>query len=176
MFDPQTDSELRKQILTYAMSQTMTDRERARLLGLPDGCRIRENAKIIFPDKLVCGKNVWIGEGAVLDASGGLEIGDNTQIGLYTLIFSHDSVFQALSGETGTSRDRIKRNSVKIGKNCFIGGLSIILPGVTIGDRSIVRPMSLVDSDVSKGKVTGGSYGDRIADLEKRIVELERQN
>jgi acetyltransferase-like isoleucine patch superfamily enzyme len=173
MFDPETDPNLRAQILTYAASQTMTDRERAKLLGLPEGCRIREGAKIISPEKLVCGKNVWIGEGAVLDASGGLEIGDNTQIGLYALIFSHDSVFQALSGETGTSRARIKRDSVKIGKNCFIGGLSIILPGVSIGDRSIVRPLSLVDSDVGKGKVTGGSYGDRLDALEKRLAKSE---
>jgi acetyltransferase-like isoleucine patch superfamily enzyme len=175
MFDPNTDPALRGQILTYAMSQAMTDRERAHLLGLPEGCRIREGAKIICPEKLKCGKDVWIGEGAVLDASGGLEIGDSTQIGLYALVFSHDSVFQALSGETGVSRDRIKRQSVKIGKNCFIGGLSVILPGVTIGDRAVVRPSSLVDKDVGKGKVTGGSYGDRIADLERKLAELEEK-
>lgn len=173
MFDSNTDPALRNQILTYAMSQTMTDRERALLLGLPEGCRIREGAKIICPEKLKCGRDVWIGEGAVLDASGGLEIGDSTQIGLYALIFSHDSVFQAISGETGVSRDRIRRERVRIGKNCFIGGLSIILPGVTIGDRSIIRPVSLVDKDVGKGKVTGGSYGDRIEELERRLAELE---
>jgi acetyltransferase-like isoleucine patch superfamily enzyme len=174
MFDSDTDPKLREQILTYSLSQSMTDRERAKLLGLPDGCRIRENAKIISPENLVCGKNVWIGEGTVLDASGGLEIGDNTQFGLYTLVFSHDSVFQALAGETGTSRKRIKRTPVRIGKNCFIGGLSIILPGVSIGDRAVVRPMSLVSKNVPDRKVTLGDYGDRILDLEQRMESLER--
>jgi acetyltransferase-like isoleucine patch superfamily enzyme len=175
MFDRDTDPKLREQILTYAISQSMTDRERAKLLGLPDGCRIRENAKIISPENLICGKNVWIGEGTVLDASGGLEIGDNTQFGLYTLVFSHDSVFQALAGETGTSRKKIMRKPVCIGSNCFIGGLSIILPGVTIGNRAIVRPMSLIGKDVPDRKVTLGDYGDRIVDLEQRMELVERK-
>ncbi len=76
MLDKNTDPALRDQILKYQMSQVMTDRERAALLGLPEGCRIRENAKIICPENLKCGKDVWIGEGAIIDASGGLEIGD----------------------------------------------------------------------------------------------------
>ena len=75
----ETDPKIRKEILTYHLSSVMTDSERAVLLGLPEGCRIRENAKIISPENLKCGTNVWIGEGAIIDASGGLEIGDNME-------------------------------------------------------------------------------------------------
>ena len=49
---------------------SMTDVERAKFLGLPKGCRIRENAKIISQENLKIGNNVWIGESAILDASG----------------------------------------------------------------------------------------------------------
>ena len=69
--DSNRNNALRKQILTYSMSSVMTDDERAKLLGLPKGCRIRENAKILCPENFRCGEYVWIGEGAILDASGG---------------------------------------------------------------------------------------------------------
>jgi len=57
---------LREQILKYHISSVMTDDERAALLGLPEGCRIRENAKIISPENLKCGKYIWIGEGKIM--------------------------------------------------------------------------------------------------------------
>ncbi len=174
-FDEKTDAELRKQILTYKISDVMTDRERAKLLGLPEGCRIRENAKIISPDNLKCGKDVWIGEGAILDASGGLTIGDNTQIGLYTLVWTHTSRDQAISGETGISREKIRRTPTKIGKNCFIGGPSVIYPGVTIGDRVTVLPMSVVVKDVPDDAIVSGSPVGKLSALQERICILEEK-
>ena len=153
----------------------MTDRERAKLLGLPKGCRIRENAKIIAPKNFVCGKNVWIGEGAIIDASGGLTIGDNTQIGLYTLVWTHTSRDQAIAGETGISREKIKRTPTKIGKNCFIGGPSVIYPGVKIGDSVTVLPLSVVVRDVKDGEIIAGAPIGKLKELEKRIEKLEEQ-
>lgn len=175
VIDKNTDQELRRQILMYHMSSILTDRERAKLLGLPEGCRIRENAKILSPENLKCGKNVWIGEGAIVDASGGLEIGDNTQIGLYTLIWTHTSRDQAISGETGISKDKIIRKPTKIGKNCFIGGPSVIYPSVTIGNRVTVLPMSIVNKDVEDNSIVGGSPIGKAKNLEKKIEELEKR-
>lgn len=149
----------------------MDDIERARFLGLPSGCRMRENAKIISPDKLEIGENVWIGEGAVLDASGGLSIGAETQIGLYALIWSHTSHLQAMAGETGSSRQGIVRAATSIGERCFIGGPSVIAPGVTIGDRVIVSPFSLVSEDLPDGTVYNEQH--RVKRLERRIAKLE---
>ena len=170
-----TDPKLRNQILAYHMSGVMTDSERAKFLGLPEGCRIRENAKIISPENLKCGTNVWIGEGAILDASGGLEIGDNTQVGLYTLVWSHTTRDQAISGETGISRDKITRTPTKIGKNCFIGGPSVIYPGVTIGDRVTVLPMSVVIRNVADDAIVGGSPVGKLKNLEQKVSQLEER-
>src|SRR5258706_2045394 len=89
--DDQRNKDLRSFILKYFISSVMTDEERASLFGLPKGCRMRENAKIISPEKLECGEYVWIGEGAILDASGGLKIGDHTSIGSGTFVWSHTS-------------------------------------------------------------------------------------
>ena len=171
ILDEDTDPKLRNQILLYHMSDILTDRERARLLGLPEGCRIRERAKILAPEKLLCGRNVWIGEGAVLDAQGGLTIGDYTQIGLNVMIWSHTSHRQALSSQTGISRENIIYKSTKIGSNCFIGGPSLIAPGVTIGDKVIISPLTFVDRDIPDDKVVGSNR--EIRHLQSRVQDLE---
>ena len=147
--DDETLLKLKSQILKYLEAETMTDVERGRFLELPEGCRIRERAKILCQEKFVCGKNVWIGEGALLDAQGGLTIGDGTQVGLNVMIWSHTSHLQALSGKTGSLTDEdIVFKPTKIGSNCFIAGPSVIGPGVTIGDRVIISPLSFVERDL----------------------------
>lgn len=175
IIDEEIDPKLRKQILTYFISGVMSDLERARLLGFPEGCKIRENAKVIAPENLKLGKYVWIGEGAILDASGGLTIGDYSQIGLYTLVWSHTSRDQAISGETSVSRSKIVRKPTKIGNRCFIGGPSVIYPGVTIGDRVTVLPMSVITHDIKDDEIVSGAPAGKLKTLEKRIDELEKK-
>ncbi len=149
LFDIETNPQLREQILNYFISSIMTDSERAKLLNLSENTRIREGAKIISQENLILGNNVWIGENAILDASGGLEIGDNTQIGLGVFIWTHDSFKSAImSKNTKTDKKGIVRKKTKIGSNCFIGGPSVIMPGVTIGDKCVISPMSVVYEDL----------------------------
>ena len=144
-----TSWEIREQILKYNATFSMSDLERAAFLGLPNGCRIRENAKIISQDKLVIGENCWIGEGAILDASGVLEIGNNTSVGLNVMIWTHDSHRLNIKGKnTQENNTGIIRKKTKIGSNCFIAGPSVIMPGVTIGDKCIIAPMSVVYEDL----------------------------
>jgi acetyltransferase-like isoleucine patch superfamily enzyme len=173
MLDPNTDPRLRDQILTYVASELLTDRERARLLGLPEGCRIRERAKILAPEKLTLGKNVWIGEGAILDAQGGLHIGDNTQIGLNVMVWSHTSHKQAIEGKTGSlSKEGIRYLETRIGANCFIGGPSVIGPGVTIGNGVIIGPLTFVEKDIPDNGVLSAPR--ELRKLRERIERLEK--
>ena len=167
------DRALRAQIARYHATELMTDRERAAFLGLPEGCRIRERAKILAPEKLTMGRNVWIGEGAVLDAQGGLSIGDASQIGHGVMIWSHSSHLQAARGETGTSRDGIIYKETRIGRNCFIAGPSVIAAGVTIGDGAVISPLTFVDRDVAAGETV--STPRSVKKLEKRLEILERR-
>lgn len=184
LFDLEVDTALREQILKYFMSSVMTDSERAKLFNLPEDCRIREGAKIISPENLKLGKNVWIGENAILDASGGLEIGDNTQIGLGVYIWSHDSYKAAIQGiNTKVNKKGIVRKKTVIGKNCFIGGPSVIMPGVTIEDKCVIAPMSVVYNDLESKTIYKPfnemlnnikSKESDIEYLEKRIEALEK--
>ncbi len=148
-FSDQTPWDIRKQILDYHISECMSDVERAKYLGLPEGCRIRERAKILSPEKLQIGNNCWIGEGAILDASGGLTIGNNVSIGLNVFIWTHDSFILNYRGKnTKEHSNKIKRIPTKIGNNSFIAGPSVIMPGVTIGEKCVVSPMSVVYNDI----------------------------
>lgn len=171
--------ELREQILLYHSTATLADSERAKVLGLPDGCRIREGAKIISPENLTLGQNCWIGENAILDASGLLTIGSNTSIGLSVFVWTHDSHLMNKEGDNLKSNNhKIKRKPTNIGSHCFIAGHSVIMPGVTIGDNCIIGPMSVVYKDLPHGSIYT-PYRDMVnmldknAKLEHRIEQLE---
>ena len=148
---------LRPEIIQRFIAQLLTDDERANLLGLPEGCRIREGAKILSPEKLKIGEYCWIGENAVLDASGGLEIGSHTSIGLSVFVWSHSSHLANLSMRNESSSPLIQREFTKIGSGTFIGGPSVVLPGVTIGDKVLIKPFSTVDRDVPSRSVVEGN-------------------
>ena len=143
----------------------LTEQERATYYGLPEGCRMRENAKIMYPENLVCGKNVWIGEGAILDASGGLEIGDHTSIGLSVFIWTHSSHMANLNMANYPKSEFIERKPTKIGSGVFIAGPSVINAGVVIEDRTIVLPLSCVVKSLKGNCIIGGSPARVIKEL-----------
>jgi acetyltransferase-like isoleucine patch superfamily enzyme len=71
-----------------------------------------------------------------LSSSGGeIHIGSYTLIAFKTLILGKCTPLEAVA-------------HVRIGGHCFIGGGSIIMPGVTIGSNSIVGAGSVVFGDV----------------------------
>jgi len=173
--DDERSVRLRPQILTDLMGQYMNDRERARLLGLPETTRIRERTKIVSPEKLELGDHCWIGEGAVLDASGGLTIGEHTSIGLNCLIFTHSSWLANMMLENYSGSDLIERKPVRIGKGCFIGGNSMIMPGVTIGDFATVQPLSVVAKDVPDRALVAGNPARVFQRYEEEYIKAEAE-
>ncbi|MFI5612429.1 acyltransferase [Amycolatopsis sp. NPDC051903] len=156
-FDDDRSNRLRPMILNDLVSQYLNDAERAKFYGLPESCRVRERVKIISPENLTMGEHCWIGEGAALDASGGLEIGEHTSIGLNTLVFTHSSWLANMALQNHSGSDLIERKPVKIGKGCFIGGLVVVMPGVTIGDFATVQPNSVVAKDVPPRTLVAGN-------------------
>ncbi len=167
---------LRRELLTRALATLMTDDERAQLHGLPKGCRMRENAKILSRDKLVCGEYVWIGEGVIVDASGGLDIGEHTTLGSGCFIWSHSSAISNIMMNNSSGNRYIVRAKTRIGKGCFMGGPSVVYPGVTIGDKVVVMPMSVVTADVPSYSVVGGAPATvRRMLSEKAIQRMKRK-
>lgn len=165
------NNKLRPQILEQFVSSLMTDEERAAFLDLPEGCRIRENAKIFSKEKLKCGKYVWIGENAIIDASGGLTIGDHTSIGLDVKIWTHTTFLANLKLDNVIGSKLTIRKKTKIGKGCFIAGPSVVYHGVTIGDKVLVLPMSVVTEDIPSNTMVAGAPAKVIKKITKKYIE-----
>ncbi len=95
------------------------------------GSRIGYKTIIVNPRGISLGKNVIVNEFCHLDGRGGLLIGDNTSISVYSKIITatHDS--------ESASFDYLK-NEVRIGKNVWMGCNAIILDGATVEDGCII--------------------------------------
>lgn len=173
--DSERNRSLREQILLRWLAELLADDERAQLFGLPASCRVRERAKILAPEKLVCGEHVWIGEGAYVDASGGLAIGGHSTIGVGVFVWTHTSALANLAHRNLPGGADVVRRPVTIGEGCYIVGPAVINPGVTIGDGAMVLPMAVVTEDVAAGTIVAGAparvvQGDTVA-LRARLEE-----
>jgi len=80
-----------------------------------------------------------------------ITIRENTSIGPLTTIVTHHTIFSH-SKQTSTPYNA----PVVIGKNCYIGSGVIILPGVTIGDNSIIAAGSVVTKSIPNDSVAMG--------------------
>jgi serine acetyltransferase len=88
------------------------------------------------------GKGAWIGQYVYIDDMypAAVSIGDNTSIGLRTSIIAH--LHWGSEHDIGTIRPLV------IGANVFVGPHCVILPGVTIGDGSVVQAGTVVSRNV----------------------------
>lgn len=90
-----------------------------------------------------------------------IELNDNCVVTGSTLILTHDfSIYHAAIGcKKITKNDpEFKRTGkVIIGENAFVGANCIILPGVNIGNNSIVGAGSVVTKDVTPDTIVAGN-------------------
>lgn len=87
----------------------------------------------------------------------GVHIGAYTYVAFDAAILAHD-------------RTRGMYAHTRIGRNCFIGARSIIMPGVTIGDECIVGSGAVVTKDLPARSIVAGNP----ATVIKSGVELTR--
>jgi len=95
---------------------------------------------------MTIGKDVRISLKANLDKRNpkGVIIGDGSYLAFGATILCHDM-------------SRNIRKPVIIGKNCFIGANSMILPGVTIGDEVVVAAGAIVTKDIPHNTIVAGN-------------------
>lgn len=74
----------------------------------------------------------------------GIHIDEGTLVAFGAVILTHD-MSRALSTDT------------YIGRNCFIGAHSIIMPGIRVGDGCIVATGSVVTKDVEPNSIVAGN-------------------
>lgn len=104
--------------------------------------------------KLVLGDYVDISSGVIIGTDGGVEIGDRTLIGFRAMIISgnHEIPNNRLPIFYGKNM----REKIIIKNDVWIGGYSVILPGVVIGEGSIIAAGAVVTKDVPPFSIVAG--------------------
>ena len=120
---------------------------------------VGEGAVIRPPFHCDYGYNIRLGEGVFLNFNCiildvvQVTIGDGTQIGPAVQIYAADHPRDPEQRRAGVEFGR----PVTIGRNVWIGGGAIILPGVTIGDDALIGAGSVVTRDVPAGATAVGN-------------------
>lgn len=115
-------------------------------------CQHHENLKL--------GKNTDIGAFSYINAKYGVEIEENVQIGSHCSIYSVSTI----DGKEG---------KVVLKKNCKIGSHTLIMPGVTIGENSLIGAHSFVNRDIPSNTLAYGVPVKLIKILNKRDSKNE---
>ncbi|WP_026712916.1 sugar O-acetyltransferase [Flavobacterium daejeonense] len=126
-----------------------------------EGIFIEHNFHCDLGYNIHVGRNFYAGYNCTILDMAEVRIGDNCliapNVGIYT------------AGHNINPADRHKSGyayPITIGNNVWIGGHSVILAGVTIGDNSIVAAASMVNKDIPANCIFGGNPARKIKDID----------
>lgn len=124
-----------------------------RLGAVGEGSTIRPPFHCDYGFNVRIGDGVFLNFGCVILDVVEVTIGDKTQIGPNVQILTADHPRDPAEREAGLEFGR----PIHIGRNVWIGGGAIILPGLTVGDDALIGAGSVVTRDVPKGATVVGN-------------------
>jgi maltose O-acetyltransferase len=145
-------------LVRYNAALDMPAAERRKLL-LERFAAVGEGAVIRPPFHCDYGFNISLGAGAFLNFNCVIldvvevTIGEKTQIGPGVQILTADHPRDPAERDAGLEFGP----PIRIGRNVWIGGGAIVLPGVVIGDNALIGAGSVVTRDVPAGATAFGN-------------------
>jgi maltose O-acetyltransferase len=145
-------------MVRYNATLAIPSAERRRLLkerfaAVGHGATIRPPFHCDYGFNINLGKNVFLNFNCVILDVVAVTIGDGTQIGPGVQLLTADHPRDPAGRRSGLEFGR----PITIGRNVWIGGGAIVVPGVSIGDDVIIGAGSVVTRDVPAGATAVGN-------------------
>ncbi len=152
-----------------------TRRERilSQLLGLKgENCRIEANFFCDYGYNIIVGDNFYSNHNCVFLDCAEIVFGDNVFVGPNCGFYTAEHPFDA-----ETRNKRLERaKPIKIGDNVWIGGNVCVLPGVTIGNNSVIGAGSVVNRDIPDNVVAAGNPCRVIRKIDEKAGEKSEED
>jgi len=113
-------------------------------------CQHHKNLKL--------GKYVDIGAFTYINAKSGVAIEDYVQIGSHCSLYSISTIDN-------------KEGKITLKKNCRLGTHSVVMPGVTIGENTVIGAFSFVSTDMPNNALAYGVPAKIIRRLTKKEIQ-----
>lgn len=123
------------------------------LLGKSDGAFINPPFYCDYGTHIEVGKNFFANYNCVILDVAKVKIGDNCQMAPNVAIYTAGHPIHPVSRNSGYEYGK----EVTIGDNVWIGGNTVICPGVTIGDHTVIGAGSVVTKDIPSWSVAAGN-------------------
>ncbi|HEX6892816.1 MAG TPA: sugar O-acetyltransferase [Chryseolinea sp.] len=150
------ESVFRAQRLSLALNAAVSIDEMRERLGELIGSMIDKSSTVFVPFHTNFGKHIKIGKNVFINHAcsfldlGGITIEDDVQIGpRVNLVTENHPIDPA-------ARKHLDLKPIVIKRNAWIGAGATILPGVTVGENSIVAAGAVVNHDVPDNCIFGG--------------------
>ncbi len=157
--------EVRKLLSEYNQLPSKNLNEKKNLLTYILG-DVGENVWIESPffcdygEQIQIGSNVFINYNCIFLDSNFITIGDHTLIGPAVQVYTATHPLQAeerIKTDTSGITYLTSSKPVKIGRNCWIGGGAMLLPGVSIGDNTAIGAGSVVTKSLPENCFAAGN-------------------
>jgi acetyltransferase-like isoleucine patch superfamily enzyme len=119
--------------------------------------------------KLVMGDQSVIFPHCFINTTREVKLGSESCIGGYSIVMTHSSWSSILDGYP------VQFDSVSIGDNVYIPWKVFILPGVTIGNGSVIGGGSLVTKDIPEKSLAVGVPAKIIKDFKQSVISSEEK-
>lgn len=145
---------IRSQQLCFKINHTMPDTEEYNTLikklfpDIGEGSKIMPPLQVNLANQIHIGNRVSIMYNLLCMSAGGITIEDDVMIAANTSLITNNHDYE--------ERKIITCKPIHIKRNAWIGANSTILPGVTIGENSVVAAGAVVNKDVPDNVVVGG--------------------
>lgn len=98
-----------------------------------------------------------------------IEFGNNVTVSFDVAFVTHDAGTRVLRNLATNDKEKqtVIYGKIVVGNNCFIGCRTTILPGVKIGDNTIIGAGSVVNRDIPSNSVAAGVPCKVICSLEE---------